>query len=203
MLTKLGRRDEALEAAWADFRKGPSKYAYDDLMQFVPEAERADWHEKALDVAKGADLDSLLELLVETGEIERLAELVRGSTDSALEQVSHYTTQPAAKKLEKPHPDLAARLWRAQGMRIVDAKKSKYYDAALSNFERARDCYQRAGLAVEWEETVRRVRAAHSRKTSFISGFESLAAGARRADQPSFLERAKVRWGERYRGVKP
>jgi hypothetical protein len=39
--------------------------------------------------------------------------------------VSHYNTQPAAKKLEKPHPDLAARLWRAQGMRIVDAKKSK------------------------------------------------------------------------------
>jgi hypothetical protein len=29
-------------------------------------------------------------------------------------------------------------------MRIVDAKKSKYYNAALSNFERARDCYQRA-----------------------------------------------------------
>ena len=203
LLTKLGRQDEALEAAWADFRKHPSKYAYDDLMKFVPKAERADWHEKALDAAKGADLDSLLELLVGTREIERLAELVRGSTDSALQHVSHYTTQPAAKKLEKPHPDLAARLWRAQGMRIVEAKKSKYYDAALSNFERARDCYQRAGLAVEWEETVRRVRAAHSRKTGFISGFESLAAGARRADRPSFLERAKARWGERYRGGKP
>ena len=88
-------------------------------------------------------------------------------------------------------------------MRIVEAKKSKYYDAALSNFERARDCYHRAGLAVEWEETVRRVRAAHSRKTGFISGFETLAAGARRADRPSFLERAKARWGERYRGGKP
>jgi hypothetical protein len=202
LLTKLGRQDEALEAAWADFSKDPSKYTYDDLMKFVPKAERADWHERALDAAKGADLDSLLELLVETREIERLAELVRGSTDSALERVSHYTTQPAAKKLEKPHPDLAARLWCAQGMRIVDAKKSKYYDAALSNFERARDCYQRAGLAAEWEKTVRQVRAAHSRKTGFISGFESLAAGARRADKPSFLERAKARWGERHRGGK-
>jgi hypothetical protein len=59
--------------------------------------------------------------------------------------------------LEKGHPDLAARLWRAPGMRIANAKKSKYYDAALSNFERARDCYQRAGLAVEWEQIVRRV----------------------------------------------
>jgi len=202
LLTRLGRQDEALEAAWADFRKDPSKYSYDDLMKFVPKAERAEWREKALDAAKGANLDSLLDLFVETKEMERLAELVRGSTDQALEDVSHYTTQPAAKKLEKTHPDLAARLWRAQGMRIVDAKKSKYYEAALSNFERARDCYQRAGLAAEWEKTVRQVRAAHFRKTGFISGFESLAVGARRADKPSFLERAKARWGERLSGGK-
>ncbi len=198
LLTRLGRRDEALEAAWADFRKYPSKYTYGDLMKFVPKAKRAEWHEKALDASNGADLDSVLELFLETKEMERLAERVRGSTDRDLEQVSHYTTQPAAKKLEKTHPDLAARLWRAQGMRIVDAKKSKYYDAALSNFERARNCYQRAGLAAEWENTVRQVRAAHFRKTGFISGFESLAAGARRADKPSFLERAKARWGERH-----
>jgi len=86
--------------------------------------------------------------------------------------VSHYATEPAAKRLEKGHPDLAARLWRAQGIRIVNAKKSKYYDAALSDFERARDCYQRAGLASEWEQSVRRVCAAHYRKTGFINGFQ-------------------------------
>ncbi|HTS58159.1 MAG TPA: hypothetical protein VMH03_11455, partial [Terriglobales bacterium] len=51
--------------------------------------------------------------------------------------------------------------------------------AALSNFERARDCYQRAGLAAEWEQTVRRVCAAHHRKTGFISGFRALAAGTK------------------------
>jgi hypothetical protein len=87
-------------------------------------------------------------------------------------------------------------------MRIVDAKKSKYYDAALSNFGRARDCYQRAGLSTEWEKTMQHVRAAHFRKSSFISGFESLAVGARRADKPSFLERAKARWRERVSGGK-
>ncbi len=198
LLTRLGRQNEAMEEAWADFREHPSKFTYDDLMKLVPKGERAEWHEKALDAAKGADLDSLLELFVETREMERLAELVRGSTDKALEQVSHYATEPAAKKLEKTHPGLAARLWRAQGIRVVDAKKSKYYDAAISNFERARDCYQRAGLSAEWEEIVRQVRSAHFRKTSFISEFESLAAGARQADKPSFLERAKARWGERH-----
>jgi hypothetical protein len=32
LLSKLGRADEALRAAWADFRKHPSKFTYDDLM---------------------------------------------------------------------------------------------------------------------------------------------------------------------------
>ena len=178
LLTRLGRQNEALDAAWADFRKHPSKFTYDDFMKFVPKAERREWHEKALNAAKGADLHSMLELFIETKEMERLAELVRGS-DEALEKVSHYATEPAAKRLEKGHPDLAARLWRTQGMRIVKAKKSKYYDAALSDFERARDCYQRAGLAVEWQQTVRQVCAAHYRKTGFISGFQALATGAK------------------------
>lgn len=75
--------------------------------------------------------------------------------------------------------------------------ESKYYDAALSNFERARDCYVRAGLGGEWEETVRRVCAAHFRKSGFIGEFRALAAGAKRGERPSFLEGAKQRWRER------
>ena len=200
LLVRLGRQDEALEAAWADFQQHPSKFTYDDLMKFVPKAEFQEWREKALNAAMGADLRSLLELLIETKETERLAELVRGTTDKALEDLSHYATEPAAKRLEKNHPDLAARLWRAQGLRIVDAKKSKYYAAALSNFERARDCYQKAGLSIEWEKTVRHVCGVHYRKSAFMSGFHALAAGAKRAEQPSFLERAKTRWGERHGG---
>lgn len=119
------------------------------------------------------------------------------TTDVALQNVSHYATEPAAGKLEKSHPDLAARLWRAQGMRIVEAKKSKYYAAALSNFERARNCYRLAGLLIEWEETVRCVRVAHYRKLVFAAGFEELVAGKKRTPPSSFLERAKQRWGAR------
>lgn len=197
LLVKLGRGDEALEAAWAEFRKHPSKYTYDDLMKFVPRARRAEWHKNAMDAATGADVRSVIDLFVETKETERLAALLRVTGDEALEQISHYATEPAATKLEKAYPELAARLWRAQGMRIVDAKKSKYYDAALSNFERARDCYVRAGLVGEWEETVRRVCAAHFRKSGFIGGFRALAAGPKRGERPSFLEGAKQRWRER------
>lgn len=83
-------------------------------------------------------------------------------------------------------------------MRIVDAKKSKYYEAALSNFERARDCYRAAGLAAEREQTVRRVRTLHNRKTGFINRFQALVVGAKRSEPPSFLERAKTRCREQH-----
>ena len=199
LLTKLGRGNEALDAAWADYRQHPSKYGYDDLMKFVPKAERAKWHEKAIDAAKGADLHSAIDLLVATKEMDRLADLVRQASDHALESLSHYTTEPVAKKIEKTHTDLAARLWRAQGLRIVNAKKSKYYDAALSNFESAKRCFERAGLHAEWQKTVSQVRAYHHRKSGFMSGFERLVEGTGPSDEPSFMEQAKARWGERHR----
>ncbi len=197
ILVKLGRGNEALDAAWAGYVEHPSKYRYDNLMRFVPQAERPKWHERAIGAAKGANLQSLMELLLSTKELERLADLVRQSKDSVIEGLSHYATEPVAQQLEEPHPDLAARLWRAQGMRIVNAKKSKYYAAALSNFESAKRCFERAGLVTEWEKTVHQVRADHHRKTGFLSGFERLVAGAGPRDEPSFLERAKVRWAAR------
>jgi hypothetical protein len=46
----------------------------------------------------------------------------------------------------------------------------------------------------------REVCGVHYRKSGFMSGFQALAAGAKRAEQPSFLERAKARWGERHGG---
>ena len=192
LLTKLGRGDEALDAAWSDYRKHPSTYSYNALMKYVPKAQRKAWHEKAIKAAMDADLRSIMDLLLKTKELDRLAEIVRQAKDNDLEDLSHYATEPAAKKFEKAHPDLAARLWRAQGLRIVNAKKSKYYDAALSNFERAKRCFERAGLDDEWNKTVRQVRADHHRKSSFMPGFEGLVEGMGPSDEPSFLDRAKA-----------
>jgi hypothetical protein len=194
LLTKLGRGNEALEAAWAEFHKHPDKYSYDDLMQYVPKEKRAAWHEKAMDAARTTDLHSLMQLLLETKELERLANLVGQNKDGALEDVSHYTTEPAARKLEKTHPEAAARLWCAQGMRVIKAKKSKYYGAALENFERVRRCYERAGLINDWHRVVDEVCSEHYRKTGFMSGFEEVVAGSGPSEKPSFLERAKARW---------
>ena len=197
LLRKLGREQEALASAWAEFREHPRKYTYDDVMKFAPKQDRASWHAKAMEAAAGADLYSLIGLFVETKETGRLSELVKKSTDEELEAVSHYALEPAARRLEKAHPAEAARLWRAMGMRVVNAKKSKYYGAALGNFEQAKRCYVKAGLGADWDRVVREVREVHHRKTGFMPGFEDVVKGAGPSTEPPFLERAKARWGSK------
>lgn len=200
ILAALGRGDESLSDAWTAFTHHPSAYTYRELMRYVPESDRGAWHERAIAAASSAELHSHLQLLLETGELERLAALVRTTSGEDLEGVSYYATEPAATRLEQVYPDAAARLWRAQGFRLVNGKKSKYYDAALRNFERARQCYQKAGLTAEWQRLVAVVRAEHRRKIGFMNGFEELVAGAGPASRPSFLERARARWGEGHGG---
>jgi len=68
-----------------------------------------------------------------------------------LARLSHYVTEPAAQRLRKTHPGVAARIFRALCVRIIDAGKSKYYFEALSNLEESRRCYQAAGLDDQWK----------------------------------------------------
>ena len=201
LLVKLGRENEALGAAWAEYASHPNKYSYEDLMNFVPEKERSAWRQKALEAAaSNGDLHSRIDLYLELKEMGRLAALARDTDLQALAGLSHFATEPAAAKLEKSHVDAAARLWRAQGMRIVDGKKSKYYEAAVSNFSSAKRCYLKAGLAAEWEAAVQAVRAAHFRKAGFMAAFEAVVSGASKQRQPSFLEQAKAAWSGRAKG---
>lgn len=82
----------------------------------------------------------------ETGHLGRLA---ADASDSALESIGHHMAERAGTALEPDHPGQAARLWRAQAMRILKPGKSKYYDAALRYFKHAKHCYQQAGQAAQ------------------------------------------------------
>lgn len=169
LLTKLDGGDEAVRAAWSEFQSEADKYPDEGLMKLVPKAERAAWHEKAMNAAQSGELRSVLALFLEINETERLAAAVDTAAGEDLKRIR----------------------------RIVRASKSTHSDAARSNFDRARRCYERAGLTPEWEETVRRVFPGHSRKAGFMPGFEALAS---RGKEPSFLDRAKTRWCVRHRG---
>jgi hypothetical protein len=194
LLVQLGRSGDAIEEAWAEFREYPDQFRYAELMRFVPKAKRATWHAKTMEATEGAALYGAIGLLMETKETERLALRLRAASDTALEGISHYVTEPAAKRLARAYPGVAARVFRALGMRIVKAGKSRYYDSALSNFEAAKRCYERAQLQSQWNLVVEEVRRDHRRKSAFMSRFERIAGGRRRTKEPSPLDRARKRW---------
>jgi len=136
----------------------------------------------------------LPDLWLKTKEIERLAAHLRSTDGTLLEGLSHYVSEPAAKRLTRSHPAVAAKLYRALAIRILNAAKSKYYGAALSHVRAARQCYQKAGLEGDWQALAASVRERHRRKTGFMDGFERLLAGEPRPKDVAFLERVRKRW---------
>jgi len=194
LLTRLSRDKEALESAWADFAAAPSIFAYDELFKYVGKTERKQWHEKAINAAAKADPSDFMSICTQTKEWDRLAKLALTCPEKDLESISHYVSEPAAKSLAKNHPDAAAAIFRALGMRIVKAGKSKYYTEAIENLRNARACYQKAGLEAQWDALVAEIRRDHRRKHGFLYSFERLASGASQAPRPSFLEKARRRW---------
>jgi len=197
ILKKLGRHDDALACAWKEFEEAPFDLSYDDLMKYVPKAKRAEWHEKAMSVAEKGDLDGFIGICKKTKEWERLAARILRVPRSEIESISHYTSEPAAKCLAKAHPAAAAKVYAAMGFRILNAKKSKYYDAAFANFQDAKRGYNRAGLEAEWNKIVKVVRCDHHRKVGFARDFERIVSGEAERPEPSFLDRARERWGQR------
>ncbi len=196
LLADLGRGEQALETAWADYRKHPDRYSYDHLMTFVPQAERSAWHDRAITAALDGDryLPAVIELLLHTDETGRLGHLTACTSDNSLEGIGHHAAEQAGTALEPGHPGEAARIWRAQGMRILKAGKSRYYGAALRCFEHAKRCYRHAGRPAQWQQVVDEVYAQHGRKMSFLPRFDEIVTGTDPTPQPSFLDQASARW---------
>jgi hypothetical protein len=194
LLAKLGRPGDALQSAWSEYAADPSIFTYKELMRYVPAKEKTVWHQKAMTASEKADLNSQIELWIEKKEIDRLVSRLRKAKDEELEKLSHYRTEPVAQKLERTHPDISAKVYRALCMRIVNAGKSKYYDAALDHIEHAKKCYAKAGRDADWQALVADLRKRHSRKRGFMDGFEDIVSGASKHVEPPFLERAKARW---------
>ncbi len=197
LLVKLGREAEALDSAWAEFQAQPGKFTYQELLRYVPKSDRAAWHKKAMDAAEQGDLSLVIELWLSAKETGRLAERLEHTSDEKIESLSHYVTEPAAERLSKTHPGVAAKVFRALCVRIINAGKSKFYSEALSHLEKAKNCYQRAGLDTQWQALTAEIRREHHRKTGFMPGFERIVRGAGPGREPSFLDRARSRWVSR------
>ncbi|HXV62725.1 MAG TPA: hypothetical protein VEK15_18645 [Vicinamibacteria bacterium] len=192
LLMALGHPEEALARAWRDFEVRPHWFTYGELMRYVPDAQRRDWHERAMGRARQGDLTSSVELYLETRETERLIDHVTGVTEDALREVRPKVLRKAADRLQRDHAGVAARLYAALAMRIVGERNSKYYPQALSHLERAKLCYERAGLSRGWVALVEEVRSRHYRKSSFMPDFERIVKKVPSRDT-AFRPRAKRR----------
>lgn len=165
-------------------------------MRHVPKADRPSWHSRAMQVADSADLAEAISLWLETRETDRLADRLRRTPPRTLRSLSHYVTEPAARRLARTHPDVAAILYAALGLRILHAGKSRHYGAALGHLADARRCYRATQDQGAWEELLAAVRRDHRRKGGFLAALDERLARAERPRQ-SWLERARKRWTSR------
>lgn len=194
LLLKLGRGAEVVADAWAAFQAYPSTYAYETLMKVVPAGERETWRERAMAEPPRGGLDAALSLWLMGGAKERLMAAVEAASDEDLEKVGHSAGAAAAASLETSRPALAARLYRAQGWRILARGKSKYYDEAITYFAKARACYAAAGQRAAWEAVAEAVHWHHGRKRGFLDDFERMLEGPwPPATPPSIIKRGRAR----------
>ena len=163
-------------------------------MKYISKKDRKHWHNRAIEEVKKASLPKTLELCTKTKEWEILAECIDACRHEDLESISHYTTEKAAQELERTNPIEAAKIYRAMGMRIVKAKKSKYYGAALGHFLKTKKLYLDNDRRDEWLSVVEIVRRDHYRQYSLMGGFEELVSGNYPESPESFEERTRKRW---------
>jgi uncharacterized Zn finger protein len=149
-----------------------------------------------MEVADSANLGDAISLWLETRETDRLSDRLRRTSARTLKSLSHYVTEPAAPRLAKTHPDVAAALYATLGLRLLEAGKSRYYTVALGHLADARRSYRAAHEQGAWEELLAAVRRDHRRMTGFLAALDERLARAERPRQ-SWLERARKRWTSR------
>jgi len=194
LLSKLGRKEDALKAAWSEFKRYPGLYSYEDLMKYVPKNDAQQWHRKALQEANSGALSGFIEICAKTKEWQMLSTRIDSVKHEDLEQISHYVTEKAAKGLVRNHTQAAAKTRRALGMRIIKSGKSKYYQYALEHFQKAKELYEKSGQNQKWLSLVGIVRKNHSRKHSFTADFEAIVTGGKPEQPESFESRVQKRW---------
>ena len=195
ILKNCGRRSDAVSDAWADFEKHPSIYSLESVLDSATKNEHSDIKDKALITFEKADLKEAAVALHKLKEFERLAIRLAGEKDKALQSIFYGNAIPIAEALSKKHPQQAARIYVAQAFEILDEKRAKAYHHAHDYLQNAKNLLEQCGDAPTWSALVTSIRSEHRRKSSFMPGFEKVAAGDGPPREPTFEERISKKLG--------
>ncbi len=194
LLSLAGQKKNAFESAWSEFESDPSEYSYDEMMKYALKKDRKYWHQMAIEIIRKSSLPVIIELCTKTQEWKMLAESIKTSDHEEIEAISHYDTEKAVQELSREYPVEAAKIYRALGLRIVKAKKSRYYRIAIEHLLKAKKLYEENNCREEWSSLVENIRREHYRKYSFIGDFEKIVLGEVPEYLESFEEKTRKRW---------
>ncbi len=162
LLYGQGRRREAIEAAWEMLSAEPSAAGYRRLMDVAGEADRGEWRRRALDQAEaGADATAFTEICLAANESERLAHRLDSSPGFVLSS-SPVILERAATLLCDRFPLIAARIRMHLASHLLASGDARHYARVRAFLETARESYESEGEAALWEESLARIREAHS-----------------------------------------
>ncbi|MFN3201550.1 MAG: DUF6880 family protein [Bradymonadia bacterium] len=193
-LIDLGRWSEAVDIIWGDYDHQPTLDLYVALMSSLPVEERRRWRRRALTRARRDDLGVFIEIGLHAEALDALAAAVVEAGPDVIARLSHHVTEPVAVALSPEHPSAAALIYRALALRILDADRSAWYDAAVDHLRDARRCYLKADQAGVWSALVDYIRRAHGQKHPFMASFRAVLHGDPQADDTPFLDRAHDIW---------
>ena len=130
-------------------------------------------------------------------KFESLAARLAAEKDKALQSIFYGNAIPIAEALSGKYPRQAARIYVAQVFEILDEKRAKAYYHAHDYLQNAKNLLEQCGDAATWSALVTSIRSEHRRKSSFMPGFEKVAAGDGPPREPTFEERISKKLGRK------
>lgn len=193
ILKSAGRGSDAVADAWADFEKHPSIYSFESVIESAKPKEQADLKAKALAIFDQSELREAAVAFHKLKELDRLASRLVSANDEALRSIFYGEAIPIAEALSKKYPKPAARLYIAQAFEILGEKRAKAYHHAHDYLQSAKTLLEKCGETAAWSALVTGIRQEHRLKSSFMPGFEKIAAGDGPPCEPTFQARIAKR----------
>jgi len=176
VLEKLGRRSDACEEAWTEYRRFPNRSALEQALSLSSENNSGRLKQEAIEaLVKKGDLAALIDICLPDKNAGPIAEVIR-SRKHPFEHLHYSQLQPAALALEKEFPEEAATIYLHLADEILTSKRAKAYVYAIEYYGRIKVLWNRVGKRTEWEQLTETIRKEHRLKSSFLPDFESLCA---------------------------